>query len=106
VRNLLQSRIDEWRREQARVGNVLGYAADAASGVASLLDVPGVEAWKLFTCPWSLRETEPTVNLLIDPFDASLNDAPKFVLGAGAKRRPSPDLAEDEEATNENGVVG
>ena len=46
------------------------------------------------------------MNLLIDPFDASLNDAPKFVLGAGAKRRPSPDLAEDEEATNENGVVG
>lgn len=96
VRNLLAHRVDEWRAEQQRPGSVLGYQEDPAKGIVNLLEVPGIDKWDTFTCAWSLRETEPTVNLLIDPWDPSLKAAPRFQLGAGTPRATPADAAEDE----------
>ncbi len=97
VRDLLQTRLDRWGTEQDRPGSTLGYTEDPKNAVAPLLDVPGIAAWDLFTCPWSLRETEPTVNLIINPDDRSLGDAPDFELGKGASRQSGRDTVGDEE---------
>lgn len=105
VRDLLQTRLDRWRAEQSRQGSVLGYAADPKKAIAPLLDVPGISSWSLFTCPWSLRETEPTVNLIIQPVDRSLDTAPSFRLGAGSKNGASHDTVGDEELAAEEGGV-
>ncbi len=96
VRAMLVDRIGRWKAEQTRAGASLGYDEDARKAIAPLLEPPGIDQWAWFTCPWSLRETEPTVNLIIDPYDASIVDPPPFVLGAG-KRQHNDDLAEDEE---------
>ncbi len=101
VRDLLQTRIDRWRAEQGRQGSTLGYAADPKKAIAPLLDVPGIASWGLFTCPWSMRETEPNVNLLIQPSDHSLDDAPAFQLGGGVTTRPARDTIADEEPVTE-----
>ncbi len=104
VRDLLQARLDRWRSEQARTGSTLGYAADPKKAIAPLLDVPGIASWGLFTCPWSLRETEPNVNLIIQPEDHSLDTAPQFQLGTGAATRPARDTVADEESTGEEAM--
>jgi hypothetical protein len=101
VRDLLNTRLDTWKTEQDRPGNVLGYAADTKKSIAALLDVPGVSSWDTFTCAWSLRETEPTVNLIIDSYDSSMNSAPPFELGMGSSVRPASNTVEDEDIENE-----
>jgi hypothetical protein len=97
IREHLRTRISRWKSEQNRPGSTLGYAEDPRNAIAPLLDVPGIASWDLFTCPWSLRETEPTVNLIINPDDRSLDDAPAFELGKGAKMRAARDTVADEE---------
>ena len=96
VRDSLQARVDRWKLEQSRAGSTLGYQEDPGKGIANLLEPPGISEWDLFTCAWSLRETEPTVNLIIDAFDGSLDTAPRFELGAGDAARPADEAAEDE----------
>ncbi len=98
VRALLDDRLDDWVHAQQTPGSNLGYEADPKKAVAPLLEMPGIAAWDMFTCPWSLRETEPTVNLLVEEKDQSLVGAPGFVLGKGtAPARPGTDTAEDED---------
>ncbi len=106
VRNLLTQRVDEWRDEQQRPGAILGYQDDPAKGVVNLLEVPGINKWDTFTCAWSLRETEPTVNLIIDPWDPSLKSAPRFQLGSGTQRVAPSTAAEDEPTEDTAEVVG
>jgi hypothetical protein len=106
VRELLEARLDRWKSEQQRAGSHLGYQDDAAKGVVNLLEVPGITKWDTFTCAWSLRETEPTVNLIIDAWDGSLESAPKFELGKGTPRGTVANLSEDEEIDNEAEVFG
>ncbi len=96
VRELLQARVDRWKAEQARPGSHLGYQDDPAKGIVNLLEVPGISKWDTFTCAWSLRETEPTVNLILDAWDASINGAPRFELGAGTAKAAPAEAAEDE----------
>ena len=105
VRALLDVRLDRWKAEQQRAGAHLGYQDDAAKGVVNLLEVPGISKWDTFTCAWSLRETEPTVNLIIDAWDASLDSAPKFELGKGTPRGVAANLSEDEEIDNDAEVM-
>ena len=77
--------------------------------IKGLLHEPTLGIWDEFSCPNSLRETEPTVNLIIGDWqhDPALAGAPPFQLGAGeAHRRPATDTAEDEEAVGaDEGVV-
>jgi hypothetical protein len=100
VRDLINTRLDRWANEQGRPGSKLGYAADPRNAVSPLLDIPGIANWDLFTCPWSLRETEPTVNLIIDTRDRSLDNAPPFTLGQGTQTKPAVVAIEDEEITD------
>jgi hypothetical protein len=98
VRRMLEFRLDRWRAAQSVVGVQLGYKDDAGT-VKGLLQEPTLGSWGEFSCPNSLRETEPTVNLIIGDWeqDPTLAGAPGFQLGAG-QARPRPDTAEDEDA--------
>lgn len=99
VRRLLEFRVDRWRAAQGTLGVQLGYKEDTGT-VKGLLHEPTLGTWDEFSCPNSLRETEPTVNLIIGDcqHDPSLVDAPPFILGAGQARSRTA-TAEDDEAT-------
>lgn len=98
VRRMLEFRLDRWKAAQGVVGVQLGYKEDTGT-VKGLLHEPTLGTWDEFSCPNSLRETEPTVNLIIGDWeqDPALAGAPPFTLGAG-ETRPRPDTAEDEDA--------
>ncbi|MFP5327659.1 MAG: DISARM system helicase DrmA [Acidimicrobiia bacterium] len=98
VRRMLEFRLDRWKAAQGVVGVQLGYKEDTGT-IKGLLHEPTLGTWDEFSCPNSLRETEPTVNLIIGDWeqDPSLAGAPTFVLGAG-EARPRPETAEDEDA--------
>jgi len=98
VRRMLAFRLDRWKAAQSVVGVQLGYREDTGT-VKGLLHEPTLGTWDEFSCPNSLRETEPTVNLIIGDWeqDPSLAGAPVFSLGAG-ESRPRLDTAEDEDA--------
>ncbi len=74
VRKMLAKRRDEWltRTRRAR-DHKLGYRDDG--DVVGLLQQARGQDWQLFTCLNSLRDVEPTVNLLLaddrglNPFD-------------------------------------
>jgi hypothetical protein len=97
VRRMLEFRLDRWKAQQGVVGVQLGYKEDKGT-VKGLLHEPSMGPWDEFACPNSLRETEPTVNLIIGDWqqDASLAGAPEFRLGGG-QARPRPETSEDEE---------
>jgi hypothetical protein len=98
VRRMLAFRLDRWKAEQNVVGVQLGYKEDTGT-VKGLLHEPTLGTWDEFSCPNSLRETEPMVNLIIADWerDPALHGAPKYVLGGG-EARPRPETAEDEDA--------
>lgn len=98
VRRMLEFRLDRWKAAQGVVGVQLGYKEDTGT-IKGLLHEPTLGTWDEFSCPNSLRETEPTVNLIIGDWerDPALVGAPPFVLGAG-EARPRPATAEDEDA--------
>ena len=95
--------------QQGIVGVQLGYKEDTGT-VRGLLREPTLGIWDEFCCPNSLREIEPTVNLIIGDWqqDAGLAGAPPFQLGTGESRpRPAADTAEDEEAAEvDQGAAG
>jgi hypothetical protein len=98
VRRMLEFRLDRWKAAQGVVGVQLGYKEDTGT-VKGLLHEPTLGVWDEFSCPNSLRETEPTVNLIIGDWqlDPTLAGAPAFILGTG-EARPRPDTADDEDA--------
>jgi len=98
VRDMLARRLDLWDTQEHSVGVQLGYREDQRAAVRGLLRPAGMAAWSEFSCPNSLRETEPAVNLIVEAerIDHSLAGAPAFVLGAGTPSAPSQvDTAED-----------
>ena len=79
ITRLIDERVDEWQRTKRQAeGSVIAYARKAKQPVTALLRQPGVEAWGTWTAPYSMRETEPTVNLQLEPDDPSLRDAPHW----------------------------
>jgi hypothetical protein len=76
VERQLKRRLDTWLREATRNagGSDLGYREKRDGKTRGLLTSPGVGAWEDFTCLWSLRDVEPTVNLVLD--DGRLDDDP------------------------------
>ncbi len=79
IKKLIEERVDEWQRTKRQAeGSVIAYARRAKQPVTALLRQPGVEAWGTWTAPYSMRETEPTVNLQLEPDDPSLRDAPRW----------------------------
>jgi len=73
----IRRRFDEWTTEQASRNPYLAYQRRGPNSVA-LLHKPETGAWGRWTCPNSLRETEPSVNLIVDDVDAQFGAAPAF----------------------------
>lgn len=68
VREALEELKDYWltRVASMRVGAVLGYRWKSDGRTVGLLRLPGQSSWEPFTCPNSLRDVEPLVNLILD----------------------------------------
>ena len=56
----------------ANVGTELGYKMKKDGHTVGLLKQPGLGDWKPFTCLNSLRDVEPSINLILD--ERSLGD--------------------------------
>ncbi len=67
VESELRDRVDEWldRAGQVSGGSVLGYQQSNDGRTLGLLTKPGRGKWETFTCLNSLRDVEPTVNLIL-----------------------------------------
>lgn len=77
VEAMMAERIDKWVKEATRPGRRLGYETERGHGdVAALLKKPGLTPWDEFTVPFSMREVEPGVRLVMDM--ARLSDHPQW----------------------------
>jgi Helicase conserved C-terminal domain len=76
IRNELKHRLDYWLAQAAMKtgGSRLGYQERKDGLTRGLLQQPTLGRWEQFSCLNSLREVEPTVNLVID--DGSFDDEP------------------------------
>jgi len=74
---MVADRIDRWVKEAIKAGRRLGYETERGQGdVAALLKKPGATAWDEFTVPFSMREVEPSVRIVMDI--ARLSDPPQW----------------------------
>lgn len=68
ITEMLKQRLDEWRHEAEMPGRTLVYKATKSAGAggdaAPLLRTPGVHGWESFTLLNSLRDVEPSINLI------------------------------------------
>jgi hypothetical protein len=99
IRDALRYRLDSWGQRQSTAaagGAVLGYQQKATT--AALLEPPTLGEWSLWAVPNSLREAEPTVNLIIRTEDDSFREAPAWKLGSGKKAASVGKTAEDRPA--------
>ena len=71
VRQQLKRKMDLWQKRAQRTaqGNQLGYETKKDGVTIGLLRKPSIEPWDEFTCLNSLRDVEPTANLILDDFD-------------------------------------
>lgn len=75
--SMAADRIDRWVKEAIKGGRRLGYETERRQGdIVALLKKPGTTAWDEFTVPFSMREVEPGVRLVMDV--AKLADAPPW----------------------------
>lgn len=101
VRDQLEFRLDSWAKRQGKAGVILGYKEERGA-VVGLLEFPGIRDWNEWTAPNSLRETEPTVNLIIDPWDGSMDQPATYQLGDGERRDlPETVVSEDDSIDEE-----
>jgi Helicase conserved C-terminal domain len=105
----LRRRMDEWETEKrvsAQGGAALGYRQSKTH--KGLLQPPGMGEWQPWAVPNSLRETEPTMNLILRPDDQSILNQPSWVLGGG-KKTPvtltAEDVVEDDDSENDTDTV-
>ena len=82
VRSMLEERLDKWlARIAARTGGAhLGYDAVKDGQTVGLLERPSLAGWRDFSCLNSLRDVEPTVNLILRDYGM---DAPTTAADAG-----------------------
>ena len=102
VRAQLQQRLDEWAREQLKAaggGATLGYQDKAT--VVGLLSTPTVGDWPLWAVPNSLREVEPTINLIIDERDWSIEHPRPWAAPGTGGPAPSQPTVEDPDPGSE-----
>ena len=81
VRQQLKRKMDLWQKRAQRTaqGSQLGYETKKDGVTIGLLRKPSIEPWDEFTCLNSLRDVEPTANLILDDFglDDDGDDEPK-----------------------------
>jgi Helicase conserved C-terminal domain len=70
VRQQLKRKMDLWQKRAQRTaqGNQLGYETKKDGVTVGLLRKPSIESWDEFTCLNSLRDVEPTANLILDTY--------------------------------------
>src|SRR5262249_17418138 len=70
VRQQLKRKMDLWQKRAQRPaqGNQLGYEMKKDGVTVGLLRKPGIQRWDEFPCLNSLRDVEPTANLILDDF--------------------------------------
>ena len=68
VRDALAKRMDDWANAISKTlgGSVLGYRERRDSQTVGLLRDPDNHRWTTFTCLNSMRNVEPTINLVLD----------------------------------------
>jgi hypothetical protein len=67
VEETVQSLLDDWGRRQSTPGARLAYRFERDGTSLQLLLPSAGGHWKSWTCANSLRETEPSINLLVEP---------------------------------------
>jgi hypothetical protein len=74
VKQQLKRKMDLWQKRAQRMaqGSHLGYETKKDGATIGLLRKPSIEPWDEFTCLNSLRDVEPTANLILD--DHNLDD--------------------------------
>jgi hypothetical protein len=94
VEEELEARLDLWARERTVSARRLAYDKPRRSDdVAGLLHRPEEGPWRQTTCPTSLRDVEPGVQLLLRTAGTGEDDPPPFVprdSGPAAGTAPSP----------------
>jgi hypothetical protein len=90
VRKMLQSRVDHWLKQAQSppTGTKLGYKQKKDGVTLGLLREPALGGWDRFTCLNSLRDVEPTVNLVLADPTGLDDDGP--VLNATAATAGEP----------------
>lgn len=70
VRRMLEDRLDSWLARAAAVtgGALLGYETMKDGKTVGLLVPAGLKAWEDFTVLNSLRDVEPSINLILNDF--------------------------------------
>jgi hypothetical protein len=75
VREALASRLDQWLNRITRLsGAQLGYKEARDGQTVGLLNYPERGGWSTFTCLNSLRDVEPTVNLILNEYGMDRED--------------------------------
>ncbi|MFN8105304.1 MAG: DISARM system helicase DrmA [Acidimicrobiia bacterium] len=94
VRDMLQARRDKWAA--LRAGEAAISYRPAKGQTRPLLEEPTGERWSEWTCPTSLREVEPNVNLVLDDRDEGPGQPPWAPPQAQeASQAPAADTDED-----------
>jgi hypothetical protein len=95
VRDALKTRLDQWAARIAQtVGARLGYKEQRDGSTVGLLQLPGGADWSLFACLNSLRDVEPTVNLVLDDGGLDGTTAHPWTF---AEHPPVADIADEQE---------
>ena len=70
VQQQLKRTLDLWqaRAQKMNQGNQLGYETKKDGLTTGLLRKPSIEPWDEFTCLNSLRDVEPTANLILTDY--------------------------------------
>lgn len=70
IKQQLKRKMDLWQKRAQRTvqGNLLGYETKKDGVTIGLLRKPSTEPWDEFTCLNSLRDVEPTANLILDTY--------------------------------------
>lgn len=100
VQSQLQQKMDVWVREAAPKpgGARLGYRKSQDGLTLPLLKNAGIGDWEPFTCLGSLRDVEPSVNLLLD--DRPLDDGYGQGYNAPVPAAPATPVVDGSDASN------
>ena len=79
---LAQTRLDAWAAKQKRPGAKLGYREEKGNAI-SLLEMPTGFDWQLWSAPMSMRDVEPSVNLVIRDEGRSADPEPAWFPAKG-----------------------
>jgi hypothetical protein len=78
VEDSLRSRLDQWNELQRVPGRHLAYRDKRDGVTVGLLKGAHTGRWNVWTCLTSLRDVEPSINLVLDSASLDVHDAPPF----------------------------